>query len=715
MAPLARNHLHLARTSGAPARLVKAALAVPLMAAGALLAMAPAFPASAASASPLVSAPSHTIAGAPALVLKSQQSGGGGPIDFWTIKLAGGDQMQLNVGDPSDGNFTFALYAPGTTDATFGQVSTVSSGTTPSTGFLTLQAPYTGTFVLAVCEDVRNSNCSNTTAGNGSSGLNPMNPYTFTPTLVGGGITGTKASGEVKAGASISKAPALTIGHFEAGGGNLVDFWKIKLAGGDQVSLNVGDPANGAYTFAFYAPSASDATFGGIPPLSSGTTPSSGFLTLQAPYTGTFVLAVCEDARNNNCSNTTAGNGSSGINPVNPYTFTPTLVGGGITGTKASGEVKAGASISKAPALTIGHFEAGGGNLVDFWKIKLAGGDQVSLNVGDPANGAYTFAFYAPNASDATFGIIPPLSSGTTGTTGFLTLQAPYTGTFVLAVCEDARNSNCSNTTAGNGSSGINPVNPYTFTPTLVKGGITGTKASGEVKAGASISKAPALTIGHFEAGGGNLVDFWKIKLARGDHLRLNVGDPTNNSYTFSLYGSGTKDSNFGQASALSTGTIAANGFLTLQATRTGTLILAVCEDVRNNDCANTTAVNGASGVNPMNPYTYTLTFGSGPGTSLTLKLSESSVHVGSEKSLKISVAVSSQFVAHPAGTVTIRAGRKAICSVKLSTTGKGTCSPSSQTLLAAGKYSITGSIKGNGSFPPATSKAVKLTALKKN
>ncbi len=688
--------------------------AVPLIAAGALLAAAPAIPASAAPASSATSAPSHTIAGAPALVLKSQQSGGGGPIDFWTISLVGGDQMQLDVGDPSNGSFTFALYAPGTTDATFGQVSTVSSGTTPSAGFLTLQAPYSGTFVLAVCENVRNGNCSNTTAANGSSGTNPMNPYTFTPTLVGGGITGTKASGEVKAGSAISNASALTIGHFEAGGGNLVDFWKIKLVGGDQVSLNVSDPTNNAYTFAFYAPNASDATFGTIPPLSSGTTASTGFLTLQAPYSGTFVLAVCENVRNGNCSNTTAANGSSGTNPMNPYTFTPTLVGGGITGTKASGEVKAGSAISDAPALTIGHFEAGGGNLVDFWKIKLVGGDQVSLNVSDPTNNAYTFAFYAPNASDATFGTIPPLSSGTTASTGFLTLQAPYSGTFVLAVCENVRNGNCSNTTAANGSSGVNPMNPYTFTPTLVGGGITGTKASGEVKAGSAISNAPALTIGHFEAGGGNLVDFWKIKLVRGDHLRLNVGDPTNNDYTFSLYGSGTRDSNFGQASALSTGTIASNGFLTLQATRTGTLVLAVCEDVRNSDCANTTAVNGSSGVNPMNPYTYSLTFGSGPGTSVTLKLSESSVHAGSEKSLKIGVAVSSQFVAHPTGTVTIRAGKKAICSVKLSTTGKGTCSPSSQTLLAAGRYSITGSINGNGSFPPATSKALKLTVIKK-
>lgn len=46
-----------------------------------------------------------------------------------------------------------------------------------------LQAPYNGTFILAVCENVTDGNCGN----HDHSGTNPMYPYTFTTTLGTGG------------------------------------------------------------------------------------------------------------------------------------------------------------------------------------------------------------------------------------------------------------------------------------------------------------------------------------------------------------------------------------------------------------------------------------------------------------------------------------------------------------------------------------------------
>ena len=54
-------------------------------------------------------------------------------------------------------------------------------GATQSTLFLT--APSTGTFILAVCQNV-SGDCRDVDSGGGSY---PMAPYTFTPTLVAAG------------------------------------------------------------------------------------------------------------------------------------------------------------------------------------------------------------------------------------------------------------------------------------------------------------------------------------------------------------------------------------------------------------------------------------------------------------------------------------------------------------------------------------------------
>ncbi len=127
---------------------------------------------------------SHTIAGAEELSLGDEQSGGGGAVDFWLIKLTGGDRVLFSVQEPA-GSYAFNLYAPGTTDVQFPTATPVEIAATDqqASDDITLQAPYSGTFILAVCENSADSDCSNTATG---SGTNPMNPYTFTPNLVGG-------------------------------------------------------------------------------------------------------------------------------------------------------------------------------------------------------------------------------------------------------------------------------------------------------------------------------------------------------------------------------------------------------------------------------------------------------------------------------------------------------------------------------------------------
>ena len=72
--------------------------------------------------------PGHTIASAGTLSIGSKTSGGGDAIDFWKVHLNGGDQIQISTTYPEFNNYVFALYAPGTTDGSFPQAATFSSG-----------------------------------------------------------------------------------------------------------------------------------------------------------------------------------------------------------------------------------------------------------------------------------------------------------------------------------------------------------------------------------------------------------------------------------------------------------------------------------------------------------------------------------------------------------------------------------------------------------
>ncbi len=429
----------------------------------------------------------HSIASAEDLVLNQLNDGGGGPIDFWLVTLVGGDEVQLNTNQPGvvnsgDTVFDYELFAPGTSDTSFTQTPPVDATSTSqgsTQDVLDLQAPYSATFVLAVCENPSTADCRNVDSGGG---VNPMQSYTFTPTLVGGGIAPSVGATEVRAGNTIASATSLTVGDFEAGGGGPVDFWLVTLVGGDEVQLNTnqrGVVNNGdtVFDYELFAPGTSDTSFTQTPPVDATSTSQGStqdVLDLQAPYSATFVLAVCENPSTADCRNVDSG---GGVNPMQSYTFTPTLVGGGIAPSVGATEVRAGNTIASATSLTVGDFEAGGGGPVDFWLVTLVGGDEVQLNTnqrGVVNNGdtVFDYELFPPGTTDTSFSRTSPIASTATsqGTTkDILDLEAPSSGTFLLAVCENPSTADCRSVDSGGA---VNPMQPYTFTPILVSGSV---------------------------------------------------------------------------------------------------------------------------------------------------------------------------------------------------------------------------------------------------
>jgi uncharacterized cupredoxin-like copper-binding protein len=268
--------------------------------------------AGAASAS---TAPGHTIATAGTLAVPHSAHGGGGRIDFWKMHLNGGAVVQFKLPQEGGNSYTFALFRPGTTDKTFPHATSFdlhgTNGSTPNV--FELQAPYTGTFVLAVCQGT--GSCPSVVNGGGT---NPMNPYTFTTTFYQA-VSSKVAKAETKANATITRSRTMGVGHFESGGANGVDFWKISLKGGAAVQFNVPAEGGNSYTFALFAPGTTDTSFPNATALASqgtnGSTPN--VFDLRAPHTGTFILAVCQGT--GSCPSVENGGGT---NPMNPYTFT---------------------------------------------------------------------------------------------------------------------------------------------------------------------------------------------------------------------------------------------------------------------------------------------------------------------------------------------------------------------------------------------------------
>ncbi len=507
-------------------------------------------------------------------------------------------------------------------------------------------------------------------------------------------VTATTAPGH-----TIATAGTLTIGDTASGGGGAADYWKVTLSGGDIVQFSVTTPDTSTYSFGLYTAGTTDANFPAAVSFSSGTTNYDGstVFDLQAPYNGTFILAVCQGPNvvGFNCPGYVSD--GQAYDPMSPYHFS-TSFSTKISGTVASKETKSGATIERAPVLPVGNFESGGAGQADYWKVTLRGGDVVQFSVATQYGSTYEFELYPPGLTSSEFPSAVSFSSSTTNYNGHtvFALQAPYNGTFILVVCQGPNvvGFNC----PGYVSDGqaYDPMSPYTFSTSFAKN-ITAGVAAKETRASSTIAQAKKTGIGNFEAGGATPVDFWRVALNGGDVLQFSVATPYGSTYAFGLFKGSTTDTNFPAATAVASATTNYNGHsvFDLVAPRTGSYLLAVCQgpNVVGFNCPG--YVSDGQAYNPMSPYTFTLSQTGGRETRTSLKLSASTVTVGHEKSLKLSVTVSGVYGTHPTGKVAISDGRKRICAIRL-VRGKGTCSPVSNTAIPVGKYTIVAYYTGN-------------------
>ncbi|HEX3489693.1 MAG TPA: Ig-like domain-containing protein [Streptosporangiaceae bacterium] len=357
----------------------------------------------------------------------------------------------------------------------------------------------------------------------------------------------------------------------------------------------------------------------------------------------------------------------------------------------ASAVTSPGHTIGAAGTLKINSAVSGGGGRIDYWKVPLYGGDVVQLAVSNPSGNVFVFALYPPGTTDRNFASAVPVSSFTVGNPAQDSdLTVPYNGTYVLAVCENVANNNCVNAVAGTGT---NPMNKYKILPSLVGGGVSPKVAAKETRASRTIAGAKSTALGNFESGGGGPIDYWKVPLHGGDVVQLAVSNPSSNVFVFALYPPGTTDRNFASAAPVSSFTIGNPAQDSdLAAPHNGTYVLAVCENVANNNCVN--AVEG-TGTNPMNEYTFTPTRIGGHESKTSLRLSAKSVTYGHEKSEKFSVTVTAVYGGSVTGKVNVSDGKKTVCTIKLSK-GKGSCTLPSSKTLAPGKYKMTASYVGN-------------------
>jgi hypothetical protein len=361
----------------------------------------------------------------------------------------------------------------------------------------------------------------------------------------------------------------------------------------------------------------------------------------------------------------------------------------------ASASTAPGHTIATAGALDIGGDTAsGGGGPIDFWKVRLNGGDRVSIDINEAGVEAAVFNFqlYAPGTTDATFPKSVSFSEGSTDGAGqgSFYLQAPYTGTFVLAVCEGRSLFSC-NAVGSEGRD--NPMDPYQFATTFLKS-VSAAMAAKEVTASTTIARARGLSLGTFQSGGGNAADFWKVRLNGGDVIAFQVAGSVSAAFNVQLYPPGTTDVNFPSAHPVSAGSTNGNGTGTfdVRAPYAGMFVLAVCEGRSPFSC---TAVESGGGDNPMDPYTLTTRHIGGSETTTGLGLSAKSVTYGHEKGLKFSARVYATYGGTPAGRVTISDGRKSVCTIKLSK-ARGSCSVPANTTIPVGTYKVTASYNGN-------------------
>jgi hypothetical protein len=236
-------------------------------------------------------------------------------------------------------------------------------------------------------------------------------------------------------------------------------------------------------------------------------------------------------------------------------------------------------------------------------------------------------------------------------------------------------------------------MDSYQFATTFLKN-VSASVAAKEVAASATIARSRSLSLGTFQSGGGNAIDFWKARLNGGDVIAFQVAAAVPAAFNFQLYRPGTTDASFPSAKPLSAQSTDGNftGTFDLKAPYTGTFVLAVCEGDSPFNC---TAVDSGHGDNPMDPYTFTTKQVGGSETTTGLSLSAKSVTYGHEKGLKFSARVHATYGGTPAGTVTISDGRKTVCTIKLSK-ARGNCTAATNTIIAAGTYKITARYRGN-------------------
>ncbi len=350
-------------------------------------------------------------------------------------------------------------------------------------------------------------------------------------------LSATAALAETPASTTISGAQVLpasgSVSATESGGNHEIDYWKVNLFGGDQLRLNLTNNASAEEFELYPLPSTTDENFIDNPPVSSASSSNSTIygansqVTLQAPYNGTFILAVCQNPSSGDCRSVDTG---SVANPMATYNFTTVLLGGGISPAVAAGETQAAPTIAGANPLTLGNFEAGGGDKIDYWQVGLSAGDQMLFSM---TNAPYPLEFelYPPGTTDSTFFDTQPVSSASTndgsiyGALNQATLHAPYTGTFILAICQSPSSGEC---TSADLTGGVTyPMTPYSFTtfvtltvdptessvvcsPTSVTSGgpttctatVTDTAASGATTPTGAVAFSAVPTTGAFGSGG---------------------------------------------------------------------------------------------------------------------------------------------------------------------------------------------------------------------
>jgi hypothetical protein len=276
-----------------------------------------------------------TIASAGTLTVDGCVSGGGNKIDFWKVALTGGDRVQVTVSSAVE----LDLYPPDTKDIGFIRVRPadveVASPPRGSTQVLTIQAPFSATFVVAACQPVdyaaNGGDCRGVFTDPGTYARS-MQPYTVTSAALGNAC----ASSPLRAGATIASAPPLPLGSCESGGGNDVDYWTVALNGGDQLQMTV-PPASADVEFDLYPPGTTDDTLTRTTPTDSDlATTSQGVAspqvaTLTASSAGTYVLAACEPKASattpaGDCRGTRTGSAAGFVLPMKGYTFTSATI-----------------------------------------------------------------------------------------------------------------------------------------------------------------------------------------------------------------------------------------------------------------------------------------------------------------------------------------------------------------------------------------------------